>query len=321
MKNLAGNLLLLFFSFAVVFVIGEVASRFIAPISPGPAILDLQGNRLTASYISPGQSFRITTPDFDAVTSITADGYRAPEAKENPEIIFIGDSFTYAQGVEDQQTFPAIYCKAKRMDCANLAVPGASTLYEIDRLERFLRKKRWSPNFVDLFFFTGNDFSDNLQAAERRSQGKDIAPLEVSPAAQAKKGLFQRIIETGLYYSNLLRVAYYKVLPMLRDNPQQSEDALNKALKITRSEFLRLDELSNIYAFSYRIFIVFPQHEIEQGVDKKIAERIQSISPAPVIPLGDLFRDDPGKYYFPTDGHFSVAGNKKLAEFLLQNYY
>ena len=129
------------------------------------------------------------------------------------------------------------------------------------------------------------------------------------------------MVETGLHYSNLLRVAYYKVLPMLRDNPQQSEDALNKALNITRSEFLRLNELGDIYAFSYRIFIIFSKQEIEQGVYKQLSDRIQSISPAPVIPLGELFKDNPDNYYFPTDGHFNAAGNKKLAEYLLQNHY
>ncbi len=321
MKNLAGNALLLFFSFAIVFAIGEVASRVFSPISPGPSILDLNGNRQKISYIEPGKTFRITTPDYDAKTSITQDGYRAPPATGNPETIFIGDSFTYGQGVTDQQTFPALYCKAKGIQCANLAVPGASTLYETDRLEHYLQTKNWSPNFVNLFFFTGNDFTDNLDASEKRRQGLVYEPEEINKDIQKQKGLRQRIVETGLYYSNLLRVIYYKLLPVLRDDPQQSEAALNDALKITRNEFLRLNALSEKYAFALRIFIVFPQQEIEQDIYKKLTEKIQSISPVTVIPLGALFKDKPAQYYFPTDGHFNVAGNKRLADYLLKKYY
>ena len=321
MKNLIGNLLLLFFSFALVFAIGEVASRVFSPISPGPSILDSNGNKLKISYIEPGKTFRITTPDYDAQTSITQDGYRAPRANGNPDTIFIGDSFTYAQGVTDQQAFPAIYCQSKGIQCANLAVPGASTLYETDRLEHYLRTKNWSPNYVNLFFFTGNDFTDNLAASANRREGIAYQPEETSPQVQEQKSLGQRIIETGLHYSNLLRVAYYKVLPVFRDNPQQSEDALNDALKITRTELLRLNALSEKYAFALRIFIVFPQQEIEQGIYKKLTEKIQSISPVPVIPLGELFKENTAHYYFPTDGHFNVAGNRKLADYLLQKHY
>ncbi len=313
--------MLLLSSFAIAFAIGEVASRVVSPISPGPSILDSDGNRQKISYIAPGKSFRITTPDYDAKTSITPDGYRAPAVSGNPDSVFIGDSFTYGQGVADQQTFAEIYCKTKGRKCANLAVPGASTLYEIDRLERFLRQKNWSPNFVNLFFFTGNDFSDNLDASAKRRKGMGYQPEEINPEINKQKSLRQRLVETALHYSNLLRVAYYKVLPVFRDDPQQSEDALNNALKVTRTELLRLNALSDKYAFAYRIFIVFPQQEIEQGIYKKLTEKIQSISPVPVIPLGELFKENTANYYFPTDGHFNVEGNKKVAEFLLQNHY
>jgi len=323
MKNLIGNLLLLFVSFAVVFAIGEVASQSVSPISPGPTILDMQGNKQKISYIAAGKQFRIITPDFDAVTTITADGYRAPEVSGNPDTLFVGDSFTYAQGVKDDEAFPAIYCKSKGIQCANLAVPGASTLFEIDHLEHFLRTKNWSPNNVNFFFFTGNDFSDNLDADEKRNKGEPYEPGEMylHPEKEQQKGLRQRIVETGLHYSNLLRVAYYKVLPMLRDDPKEAQASLSKALEITRKEFARLKELSKKYAFNYRIFVIFTQQEIQRGAYKELTEKLQAISSEPLVPLGELFKENTAEYFFPSDGHFSVAGNKKLAHFLLTNKF
>lgn len=323
MKNWIGNLLLLFISFVIVFAIGEVASRYVSPISPGPSILDMQGNKQKISYVAAGKQFRIVTPDYDAITTITPDGYRTPQLglNKSPDTLFVGDSFTYAQGVKDEEAFPAIYCKTKGIECANLAVPGASTLFELDRLEHYLKIKLWSPNYVNLFVFTGNDFSDNLDAHAKQVKGEPYEPGEMylHPEKEQKIGLRQRVVETGLHYSNLVRVAYFKVLPMLRGDSEESDQSLTKALEITQQELQRLDTLSEQYAFNYRIFIIFPQQEIQQGIYKELKEKIQAISPVPVISLGELFAQNTSDYYFPTDGHFSVQGNKKLAEFLLKN--
>jgi len=321
MKNLIGNLILFSVSLAIVFAVGEAASRYVAPISPGPSILDMDGNEQKISYIEAGKQFRITTPDFDAVTTITKDGYRAPEAKGNPDVIFMGDSFTYAQGVTDDETFPAIYCKARGLNCANLAVPGSSTIYEIDRLEQFIKTKKWSPDMVHFFFFTGNDFSDNVAAANNRKQGLPYEPVELNlrPSVAEEKGLIKGAIDTGLKYSNLLRVAYYKILPMIRDNPDESKDTLNEALNITKSEFARLEKLSNDYAFNYKIYVIHPEPKITHNVYQELDKKLQALTTKPIIALGDLFKKDTKNYFFPSDGHFSVAGNKKLAEFLLAN--
>jgi len=319
MKNLFGNLILLFVSLAIMFVISEVASRYVSPISPGPSILDMQGNKQRISYVSPNKQFRIITPDYDAVTTITPDGYRAPQSNGNPDVIFMGDSFTYAQGVTDEEAFPAIYCKAQKLNCANLAVPGSSTLYEVDRLESYIKNKNWSPQKVNFFFFTGNDFGDNLSADELRSQGQGYEPgeLNLNPNAEDDKGSVEKIIDFGLKHSNLLRVAYFKVLPIIRTDPDEAEAQLNKALKITGVEFQRLDKISKTYGFEYEIFIIYPEPEIIHNKYQELGKKLQSISPKPLVMLGDVFKENTKAYFFPSDGHFSVEGNKKLAEYLL----
>lgn len=319
MKRLVGNLFLLGFSFAIMFVIGEVASLFVSPISPGPHIVDLEGNKQKISFIEANNQFRIVTPDYDAVTTITRDGYRAPEANGNPEVIFMGDSFTYAQGVKDDEAFPAIYCKALKLNCANLAVPGSSTIYEVDRLEQFLKTKNWSPKQVHFFFFTGNDFGDNLAAEDKRSKGQPFEPaqMNLNPQAEAEKGTVEKIIDFGLKHSNLLRVAYYKVLPIIRNDPEEAKAQLAKALSITKKEFARLEALSQTYEFNYQLYAIFTEPEIIQDKYKALGKQLQAISPKPIVMLGDLFKQDTKQYFFPSDGHFSVAGNKLLADYLI----
>ena len=319
MKNLFGNLILLAVSLAIMFVVGEVASRYVSPISPGPSILDMQGNKQRISYVEANKQFRIVTPDYDAVTTITPDGYRVPVSNGNPDVIFMGDSFTYAQGVTDDEAFPALYCKARKLYCANLAVPGSSTLYEVDRLESYLKAKNWRPRKVNFFFFTGNDFGDNLAADEKRSQGQNYEPgeLNLNPSVEDDKGVVEKTIDFGLKHSNLLRVAYYKVLPIIRKDPEEAEAQLNKALSITKGEFQRLDKLSKSYGFEYEIFIIYPEPEITHNKYQELGKSLQSISNKPLVMLGEVFKENTEGYFFPSDGHFSVEGNKKLAEYLI----
>lgn len=316
--KIISNLFLLGFSMLIAFAIGEVASRYIAPISPGPSILDLSGNKQLISYVQPNNVFRITTPDYDAKTRITRDGYRAPEAKGNPDVIFMGDSFTYAQGVTDKQAFPAMYCQAKNLNCANLSVPGSSTLYEVDRLESYLAEKNWRPKKVHFFFFTGNDFGDNIVADEKRSRGEAYEPgeLNLNPQIAADKGTVETFIDLGLKHSNLLRIAYFQILPMIRNSAEENEQALAKSLAITKKEFSRLDALSKNYGFEYQLYTIFTEPEITQDLYQALGQKIQAQTEKPIIMLGDVFKENTSDYFFPSDGHFSVKGNAKLAEFL-----
>lgn len=314
------NLFLLAFSLLIAFAIGEAASRYIVPISPGPSILDIAGNKQNISYVQPNNLFRIVTPDYDAQTTITRDGYRAPAAKGKPDVIFMGDSFTYAQGVTDKQAFPAIYCQAKNLNCANLSVPGSSTLYEIDRLESYIVDKEWRPKKVHFFFFTGNDFGDNIEADAKRSRGEPYEPgeLNLNPTEANNKGTVEKAIDLGLKHSNLLRIAYFQLLPMIRNSAEENAQNLKRSLEITKKEFSRLDILSNTYGFDYQLYVIFSEPEIRHDIYKTLGPKIQAQSTKPIIMLGDVFKSNTTDYFFPSDGHLSVQGNEKLSEFLLK---
>lgn len=309
------NVFLLCFSVIVAFGIGEVASRYLAPLSVGPVILDLAGNEQKISYVEPNNLFRLKTPDYDAEVTITRDGYRGPEAKGNPDEIFLGDSFTYAVGVTNNQTFPAIYCKEKNLNCANLAVAGASTLYEIDRLETYIKKKNWRPKKVHLFFYTGNDFSDNVDADEKRSRGDHYDPDTLNLPHHQTDGAI-KLINIGLKYSNLLRIAYFKGLPLIRVSDEDAKQTLTKGLEVTKKEFARLDTLSKTYGFEYKLYTIFTKHEIDNDLHQELGQKIQAQTEKPVQMLGDLLKDT-DKYYFPRDLHYSVEGNAKVAEILI----
>ena len=324
LRSVAANLVLMAVSVGVVLGVAEVASRYMVPVSPGPSLLSVDGKSLRQSYMKPDSQYRIITPDFDALATITKDGYRGPASTGNPDTLFLGDSFTFAQGVTDEQAFPDLYCKAKGLDCANLAVPGASTIYTVSRLEHYLKVKGWAPNNVFLFFFTGNDFTDNLWAAEERSNGRNYEPVELNPAKEDEQHnslpFHKKLVSTGLHYSNLMRVLYYKVLPEIRQSGDAvaQESQMQKALGITKQSFDRLQALSEEYAFNYRIFVIYPEPEVRLGMYKQMDISLQAIAPSEITSLGELFSKNSQEYFFPADGHFTESGNRLLADYLIK---
>jgi len=138
-------------------------------------MLSLDGKIIKDStMLTPGTTFRLKTIDYDAVTTITDKGYRVPEVKGNPDIIFLGDSFTYGVGLNNEETFVYIFCKKMNISCANLGMSGSGTISQLNRLERFLKQYNWRPKEVKLFIFAmtdflshGNDLSDILREAQR----------------------------------------------------------------------------------------------------------------------------------------------------------
>ena len=177
----------------------------------------------------------------------------------------------------------------------------------------FLVEKNWRPKKVHFFFFTGNDFGDNIEADEKRSRNEPYEPgeLNLNPAKESEKGFIESVIDLGLKHSNLLRIAYFQILPMIRISDEEREQTLTKSLAITKQEFSRLEALSKVYGFEYQLYTIFTEPEIKHDLYQSLGKRIQEQTEKPMIMLGDLFKENPSEYFFPSDGHFNVKGNAK----------
>jgi hypothetical protein len=100
-------------------------------------------------------------------------GYRAarefavPKPVSMRRVLFVGDSFTFGQGVNDDETFAAQterrlkqLCPTTPLEIVNTGVPGFSTSQELAFLER--EGLALEPDVVVLGFY-GNDPQDNLR--------------------------------------------------------------------------------------------------------------------------------------------------------------
>jgi hypothetical protein len=311
-------------------VIVEIVLRVFFPIYGGRDNVTLDG-RSIQTFLDPGAVYHQYSNEYNALTTITDSGYRAPAVEGNPDVLFVGDSFTFGFGLTDDETFASIYCKQQRLQCANLGMPGSGTLRQVRRLEQFLDKWSWRPKQVKLFFFgmsrsfsSGNDFVDNYSFGRwlERQPKNGATPTEQPRQASHRRGIGEWIIswqEPLLYNVHLVRRIKYHWGPMLRTVvlADPGEKRREEALTYTARAFKELDDLSRRAGFEYEVYLVVPVHDIVMGSDGETLAMLNSATVKPVVATADLFRDSPKSYYFSYDGHLNVKGARRVADFLI----
>ena len=309
-------------------LVAEGLSRIFVPISDLRENIGLDGERIR-DFTEPGAVYRQVSNEYDALTTISARGHRIPEVQGNPDIVFIGDSFTFGYGLADDETFVSIYCRERGLSCANLGLPGSGTLRQVERLEEFLLRWNWRPREVRLFFFAmsgsfsaGNDFVDNYSRELRmRQAAAGVAPGPGGPAPR-EAGTGERLIGLQsflLRHSNLLRLLKFYAGPLIKSLivAEPGGERMDIALDGTRGALARLDELSRREGFAYEIFLIVPVQDILRGTHAETPATLNGVAPKPAIPTAQLFAETPARFYFPFDGHLNPDGNRRLAEFLV----
>ncbi|KFZ43958.1 hypothetical protein DS62_13360 [Smithella sp. SC_K08D17] len=332
-KELRYSILLLILSCTVSLLVAEVVARIFFPISDGRDNVTIDGTPVK-EWFEPGTVYRQVSNEYDAVTTITDKGHRVPGVDGNPDVIFIGDSFTYGYGLRDDETFSRIYCQQLQLACVNLGMPGSGTLKQVERLEQYITQWHWKPKQVKLFFFgmsgsfsAGNDFVDNYDRYTREHAAQ--ADVQRSGDAQALRaeptvGLTERIIAlqtSVLGHSTLMRLVKYYWGPMLKSLlvADPGNERMATALQATLESLARLDELSRRVGFGYHIYLLVPVQDIIRGTYGETLEKLNSVSPKPVIPTAQLFLDSPQNYYYAFDGHFNAEGSRRVAQFLVSS--
>ena len=326
---------------ALVIVIGtallEFSSRWLLPISPASSYMDANDIRINvfegSDRFMPGVWFRQVSHEFDAPVQIGANGYREPAAAF-PDLIFLGDSFTFGQGLRDEQTFAAIYCRTVGLSCVNLGFPGTGTSRQIGILERELERNAWQPKAVKLFIMAmstslmaGNDFVDTAQETATDATEELLGTKPPSTALGASNsGVIEWIVERRqrlLASSNLVRVAYAHLGPLLRAwfSPSAPKSTLEAGVAAVSDQLNRLEALSHLHDFSVTIYILHPVQDILRGTYAETEDAVRTAAGhLPVVPTANSLLEDPKSHYFSYDGHFNAAGARRIAELLLQEW-
>ena len=328
MKTLIQNLALLVGSLVVALGAAEALSRVVLPVQATPFVdayghqvdLHVDGNRLRPNV----QVWQHTT-EFNAEYTTTAAGHRVPGTAGSPDMVFIGDSFTFGYGVSDTDTFVFLFCREHTLSCANLGRAGTGTGQQVDLLTSYLERDGWRPRRVRLMMFAmtgalmyGNDLTDNLMYA-KKIVNLDTDSLTERSAENALSRYVTRF-RIQLYEYNLARIVLLYAGPLLRSwfTPGADAALVAQALKATGEQLARLDALAHTYGFAYDVMIIHPMQDILRGTDAQTTRAIGAIAPAGIAvrSTADALRPNPARRYYSLDMHLNPAGHRAIADFL-----
>lgn len=179
--------------------IAELAVRTLSPQMTGEVVFGYH-EELGAIAV-PNQRGRKTSPRGEGYYfTHNSHGFRdsrefGPEKGAAFRVLFLGDSFVYGVGVNDEQAIPQRVEKILRsrdysVEIINAGSPGKGTDYELRLLQ--VLGQRLSPDLIVLCFFW-NDYFDNAQGEYFRL-GKDERLVSKKPHSfTAKKAKFENL--------------------------------------------------------------------------------------------------------------------------------
>src|SRR5262245_15135724 len=192
----------------------------------------------TGMRLIPGKHGRSVKPGlFDVAVEVNSAGFRDREHSQDKRpgvrrIAVIGDSFVEALQVPFEQSVTSLLeNRLSRSEVMNFGVSGTGTARQYLALRHYVLPYR--PDVVVLFFFAGNDFSDN----SRRLQGKPYLPYPaVTPAGKLARQpdgepLFTPFADQSSRLSALTSIFkdHWKSYRFVREFVDNSPD-LNRAL-------------------------------------------------------------------------------------------
>ncbi len=350
-KRLLLNFLCVIISLMIAFSIAELAVRFGAPQEVAP--IRFKFDPQLGDIPKPNQSGRKIRPGvFDHTFRHNSLGLRGSkeyilEKQTEHRILFLGDSFTYGFGVNDDQTFA--YLTEKRLlndrlsvEVMNAGNSGKGTDYEL-RFFQVLGHK-YKPDLV-ILCFCANDFVDNERGEYYLVSQK--GELSLKPLNQSRRTI-KTILDNLPGYNwliswsqaaNMLKEAAIKGLQRHGD-PQASKEA---PLVIAYPQYLQgyvtenNQRLAEIYVKnliqsvnnnggSLLIFYVPMSMEVEafqkngtiskdetaiKNIAQKYGERLYSFTPVFAASSEPLDR-----MYFRIDGHWTASGHALAARYL-----
>jgi hypothetical protein len=323
----------------------EFSSRVIFPVFPGAKYLTPESEPFFVISPNPFRfkketSFIQHAADFTVEIHTDEYGNRVSPTSETPQIIFLGDSFTFGQGLADNETFAWRFCEETQSACANIGRSGTGTGEQVAHLKHYLEAENWRPEKIYLSMLLmssslmeGNDIADNLNYHARTKLLADpgnsdgfLLPTADKEMGESRKGYINilPILKNNLLArSNLARVGYFYFASFLRaalsTSPEQNR--LEKGLEVTAEYLQQLRTLANQYRFEVEVVVLHPIQDLIRKTAGDTFLTIRSIIPNSFELTGthNLFTENPQAYYYSYDGHFNAAGAERIAAHLNKN--
>lgn len=319
-------------SSAVALALLEVGSRQILPISPGAMLYSTTSDdRLDISFNEKGASYRQVFAEYDVPTNIDFDGNRitpTSDLKSDHTVIFLGDSFTFGQGVDDLHTVPSIFCSTVRVRCVNLGVPGTGLIAQYKKLEQYAGKSYRDNNRVYHLMLVstearhaGNDISDTLAEASAKPQlAANTSDLSSTNDYQEKSAIvaFARWLSIN---SNAFRVFRTLLGNQLRSFAWRDKaNAFNEQeLGVFKNAWTQLKTFASSSNLDYHPVLISTYSELKSSKKTITREKLEKLLGTDFVDV-DFANEKLEVFFFPLDGHANKVGNAEIAEDLIAHY-
>ena len=328
------NIILVILAIIICVLTFEVGSRFILPISAGAQKIDPFSNaRVSIPFNQPNATYNQLFSEYNASTHIDNKGNRiSPTSNIHSDIriLFLGDSFTFGQGVSDSETIPSHFCAIIKANCINLGIPGTGPLRQYEKINEYLSKVKQQKE-THLFHLilastearhSGNDIMDNLRELEESKLNKGLVVNQDQKISEIMHpGFFIKFARWLSVKSNAFRVVRTIFGNQLRTLAwSYSGDAFtNDELDKFSHQINKLILLLEKNEITYMPVLLSTYAELTTTKREITLKKIEDNTGIKFIEF-DFLKTDYETSFFPLDGHLNNYGNKFIATELAQKF-
>lgn len=327
--NSIKSILLFLLSVLVSIFLLELGSRLILPISPGAKKMSLDNEKiLQIAFNEPMTSYLQVSSEYSVNTKIDKNGNRITKNsldQADETFIFLGDSFTFGQGVSDEATIPSQFCTKIKAECVNLGVPGTGIINHYLKLKEFLKYKNIEKKttVVHLILASttsrhpGNDIMDSIIEAQARNTDHIITDGDkvTDPGAVIN---FARWLSRNSNAFRMVRTIFGNQLRYFAWRNNDANIFTNDELAIFKDEQHRIKKVLDENKIKYFPVLLSTYAELESGNMQKTKSDLENLTSIKQIE-GFTKGQDYKSFFYPYDGHTNKFGNEHITNNLISH--
>lgn len=334
MKKWLSNIIAMLLSTLIMLLVCEGIVRLVKPQQLAP-VKFMYDKEIGLIHIPNLRGTEYRPGNYNIEFTNGDDGFRITHKDELPDyvnkkIMFIGDSFTYGKGVNDQETFAYKLQQALISDSVeiiNAGVEGRGTDHALRSYQFY--KDKYQPNTV-IYFAHYNDLADNIRDEyfnvinDSTLTPKSFEIMTGGTKEKLRKNKMYNCLISNSHFFSLLKSVLVNLL--IPDQIVRYEEGIDmdRAKKLTSIFIEQLKKEVKADGRKFLMYYIPSNHDIDARVKGKITEQeefFDNYYKDKNIEFYNLSADfiDSGetnilKNFYLLEGHWNPKGHQLVAE-------